>query len=185
MFFAMLAGMPLPLVPIQILWVNLVTDGLPAMALGVDKTEGKMMNHPPRDRKESIFARGLAWKIISRGFLIGITTLAAFWLTLQSEPNNLVKAQTIAFTTLVMAQLIHVFDCRSDISIFSRNPFENKWLIVAVLTSALMLIGVIYIESLQPIFKTVALDVSDWLFLLFFAALPSVTLGFSHFFRRK
>jgi Ca2+-transporting ATPase len=185
MFFAMLAGMPLPLVPIQILWVNLVTDGLPAMALGVDKSEKNVMNQPPRNRKESIFARGLGWKIISRGFLIGITTLAAFWLTLQSDPDNLVKAQTIAFTTLVMAQLIHVFDCRSDRSIFSRSPFENKWLIVAVTISTLMLVGVMYIEALQPIFKTVALDVSEWLFVLSFAALPSVALAFTHVFRKR
>jgi Ca2+-transporting ATPase len=185
MFFAMLAGMPLPLVPIQILWVNLVTDGLPAMALGVDKSEKQVMNQPPRNRKESVFARGLAWKICSRGFLIGITTLAAFWLTLQSDPDNLIKAQTIAFSTLVMAQLIHVFDCRSDTSIFSRNPFENKWLLVAVVISTLMLLGVMYVESLQPIFRTVALSFKEWLFVLFFAALPSVALGFTHIFRKK
>lgn len=185
MFFAMLMGLPLPLVPIQILWVNLVTDGLPAMALGVDKSEGNVMTHPPRDRKESIFARGLGWKIISRGFLIGLTTLAAFWLTLQNNPDDLVRAQTIAFTTLVMAQLIHVFDCRSEKSIFSRNPFENKWLIVAVIISTLMLVGVMYIEALQPIFKTVALSLNEWLFVLFYAALPSVALSIGHLFSRK
>jgi Ca2+-transporting ATPase len=185
MFFAMLAGMPLPLVPIQILWVNLVTDGLPAMALGVDRSEKEVMTQPPRSRKESVFARGLGWKIASRGFLIGITTLAAFWLTLQSDPDNLMKAQTIAFSTLVMAQLIHVFDCRSETSIFSRNPFENKWLIVSVIISTLMLIGVMYIETLQPIFKTVALSITEWLFVLFFAALPSVALGFTHIFRKR
>lgn len=185
MFLAMLAGLPLPLVPIQILWVNLVTDGFPALALGVDRMESKVMKQPPRNRKESIFARGLAWKIVSRGFLIGLATLVAFWLTLEQNPDNLTKAQTIAFATLVMAQLIHVFDCRSEISIFNRNPFENIWLLIAVFVSALMLIGVIYIESLQPIFKTTALDLKDWLFLLFFACLPSVALGFSHLFRRK
>ncbi len=143
------------------------------------------MNQPPRDRKESIFARGLAWKILSRGLLIGLTTLAAFWLTLQNDPENLVKAQTVAFTTLVMAQLIHVFDCRSEKSIFSRNPFENVWLLIAVVTSTLMLLGVMYIEALQPIFKTVALSANEWLFVLFFAALPSVALGFTHFLHKK
>lgn len=184
MFLAMLLALPLPLVPIQILWVNLVTDGLPAMALGVDKIEKDVMRQPPRNRKESIFARGLGWKIISRGFLIGLTTLAAFWLTLQDNPNDLTKAQTVAFSTLVMAQLIHVFDCRSEKSIFSRNPLENKWLILAVATSFLMLVGVIYLEALQPIFKTTALQVQEWLFILFFAMLPSVALSFSHLFRK-
>ncbi|QZT35397.1 calcium-translocating P-type ATPase, SERCA-type [Caldalkalibacillus thermarum TA2.A1] len=184
MFLAMLMAMPLPLVPIQILWVNLVTDGLPAMALGVDRAEGNVMNRPPRDRRESIFAKGLGWKIISRGFLIGLTTLAAFWITLEQQPDDLTKAQTIAFATLVMAQLIHVFDCRSDKSIFSRNPFENKWLLMAVGVSTLMLVGVIHMEVMQPIFKTTALSLVEWLFVLAMAAIPSVILGFSHVFRR-
>ena len=185
MFFAMLLALPLPLVPIQILWVNLVTDGLPAMALGVDRSEGNVMAHPPRRRKESIFSRGLGWKIVSRGFLIGWATLAAFWLTLQNEPDHLVKAQTVAFSTLVMAQLIHVFDCRSEKSIFSRNPFENKWLIAAVVLSVIMLVGVIYIEALQPVFRTVALSTREWLFVLFFAALPSIALSLFHRFGPK
>ena len=75
MFIAMMMGMPLPLVPIQILWVNLVTDGLPAMALGVDQPEKDLMQHRPRSAKENIFARRLGWKVISRGVLIGICTL--------------------------------------------------------------------------------------------------------------
>ena len=143
------------------------------------------MAHPPRRRKESIFSRGLGWKIVSRGFLIGWATLAAFWLTLQNEPDHLVKAQTVAFSTLVMAQLIHVFDCRSEKSIFSRNPFENKWLIAAVVLSVIMLVGVIYIEALQPVFRTVALSTREWLFVLFFAALPSIALSLSHRFGPK
>ncbi len=83
MFLAMMAGLPLPLVPIQILWVNLVTDGLPAMALGVDQAEKDLMQQKPRSAKENIFARRLGWKIISRGILIGVCTLAAFWITLK------------------------------------------------------------------------------------------------------
>nr|WP_307334771.1 calcium-translocating P-type ATPase, SERCA-type [Caldalkalibacillus uzonensis] len=185
MFFAMLMAMPLPLVPIQILWVNLVTDGLPAMALGVDRAEGNVMQRPPRDRRESIFAKGLGWKIISRGFLIGVTTLVAFWYTLEQQPDDLTKAQTIAFATLVMAQLIHVFDCRSEKSIFSRNPLENKWLLLAVGMSTLMLVGVIHIEVMQPIFKTTALSFVEWGFVLAMAAIPSVILGFSHLFRKR
>ncbi|WP_134700956.1 calcium-translocating P-type ATPase, SERCA-type [Ammoniphilus sp. YIM 78166] len=177
MFFAMMAGMPLPLVPIMILWVNLVTDGLPAMALGVDQPERDTMNRPPRSSRESIFARGLGWKILSRGFLIGVSTLAAFWLTLQAHPDDLTKAQTVAFATLVMAQLIHVFDCRSERSVFHRNPFQNMYLVVAVIISVFLLIGVIYLENLQPIFKTTALDAQEWMMLLVFAAIPTVAVG--------
>lgn len=181
MFLAMMMGMPLPLVPIQILWVNLVTDGLPAMALGVDQPEKDLMQQKPRPAKENIFARRLGWKIISRGLLIGLCTLAAFWLTLQQDPDSaagLVKAQTVAFATLVMAQLIHVFDCRSSRSIFHRNPLQNKYLVGAVLSSVALLLAVLYIEGLQPIFKTVPLGVKEWALTLFFAGIPTFLMGF-------
>lgn len=180
MFLAMMAGLPMPLVPIQILWVNLVTDGLPAMALGVDQAEKDLMKQKPRSSKENIFARRLGWKIISRGLLIGLCTLAAFYITLKqggSSPNALIKAQTVAFVTLVMAQLIHVFDCRSSRSIFHRNPLQNVWLVLAVISSLLLMLPVLYIEKLQPIFKTVPLGVIDWVLVLVFAGIPTFLMG--------
>jgi Ca2+-transporting ATPase len=180
MFLAMMAGLPLPLVPIQILWVNLVTDGLPAMALGVDQAEKDLMQQKPRSAKESIFSRRLGWKIISRGILIGVCTLGAFWLTLHDAPGSaaqLMKAQTVAFATLVMAQLIHVFDCRSSRSIFHRNPFQNKYLVLAVLSSLLLMIGVLYIEALQPIFKTVPLNFREWCLVFVAAGIPTFVMG--------
>src|SRR5699024_5859913 len=118
MLFAMLLAMPLPLVPVQILWVNLVTDGLPAMALGLDQSEDDVMRRGPRNPKEGIFARGLGFKIVSRGIVIGLVALVAFMLAYQGNPDSLIYGQTVAFTTLVMSQLIHVFDCRSEHSIF-------------------------------------------------------------------
>ncbi|WP_439647748.1 calcium-transporting P-type ATPase, PMR1-type [Collibacillus ludicampi] len=178
MFIAMLMGLPLPLLPIQILWVNLVTDGLPAIALGVDQAEADIMKRPPRNVKESIFARGLGFKILSRGILIGLATLAVFWYGLQTDPSNLEKAQTMAFATLVMAQLIHVFDCRSvEKGIFSRNLFENMWLVASVLSSTLLLLTVMYVTSLQPIFRTVPLGVVDWLLVLVASAIPTFALA--------
>ncbi|MDQ6420841.1 calcium-translocating P-type ATPase, SERCA-type [Paenibacillus sp. LHD-117] len=180
MFLAMMAGLPLPLVPIQILWVNLVTDGLPAMALGVDQAEKDLMQQKPRPAKENIFARRLGWKIISRGILIGICTLGAFWITLVEEGNDaqgLMTAQTVAFATLVMAQLIHVFDCRSSRSIFHRNPFQNKYLVLAVLSSLLLMVGVLYIEALQPIFKTVPIGLREWCLVFVAAGIPTFVMG--------
>ncbi|MFF3922889.1 calcium-translocating P-type ATPase, SERCA-type [Paenibacillus lactis] len=177
MFFAMMLGLPLPLVPIQILWVNLVTDGLPAMALGVDQPEKDLMEHKPRGAKENIFARRLGWKIISRGVLIGLCTLGAFWITLSGSPDDLVKAQSVAFATLVMAQLIHVFDCRSSRSIFHRNPLQNKALVLAVLSSILLMLGVMYIEVFQPIFKTVPLGLKEWALVLVAAGIPTFLMG--------
>ncbi|RFU68798.1 calcium-translocating P-type ATPase, SERCA-type [Bacillus sp. V59.32b] len=177
MFFAMILALPLPLVPIQILWVNLVTDGLPAMALGLDKPEGDVMKRGPRSPKEGVFARGLGWKIISRGFLIGISTLIAFMVVYKNDPDNLAYAQTIAFTTLVLAQLIHVFDCRSDRSIFSRNPFGNKYLVWAVISSLVLMLPVLYYPPLQAIFHTLPIEPRDWLLVIGMASIPTFLLA--------
>lgn len=174
MLFAVMLALPLPLVPVQILWVNLVTDGLPAMALGMDTSEEDVMKRKPRNPREGIFARGLGYKIISRGILIGLVSLFAFMISYGNNPENLIYAQTMTFTTLVMAQLIHVFDCRSEKSIFSRNPFENKYLLFAVLSSVLLLLVVVYWAPLQPIFHTTALDIVDWLLVLGLSLLPTV-----------
>ncbi|WP_223066463.1 calcium-translocating P-type ATPase, SERCA-type [Paenibacillus caui] len=180
MFFAMIAGLPLPLLPIQILWVNLVTDGLPAMALGVDQPEKDLMEHKPRGAKENIFARRLGWKILSRGLLIGLCTLGSFWVTLNispDEPAQLMKAQSVAFATLVMAQLIHVFDCRSSRSIFHRNILQNKVLVLSVLSSIALLLAVMYIGPLQPVFKTVPLGTREWAITLVAAGIPTFLMG--------
>ncbi|TCP22697.1 Ca2+-transporting ATPase [Scopulibacillus darangshiensis] len=185
MLFAMLIGLPLPLLPIQILWVNLVTDGLPAMALGVDQAEENVMTRGPRMVNEGVFSRGLGWKIISRGFLIGVMTLFAFWLSLQQSPDQLVKAQTVAFSTLVMAQLIHVFDCRSERSVFHRHLLENRYLVGAVLSSVILLLIVIYTPMLQPVFHTVPLTIRDWLLILAMASVPTVCPPGFHFFKKK
>ncbi len=179
MLFAMLLALPLPLVPVQILWVNLVTDGLPAMALGLDKSEGNVMQRAPRNPKEGIFSRGLGFKIISRGFMIGIVTLIAFMLAYQGDPEHLRYGQTVAFTTLVMAQLIHVFDCRSDRSVFARNPFSNLYLVGAVISSVLLLMVVIYYQPLQDVFHTMNLGFRDWIFILALSAIPTVLFGYT------
>ncbi len=185
MLFAMLLALPLPLVPIQILWVNLVTDGLPAMALGMDQPEGDVMKRKPRHPKEGVFARKLGWKVISRGFLIGAATILAFTIVYHRNPENLAYAQTITFATLVLAQLIHVFDCRSETSVFSRNPFQNMYLIGAVLSSILLMLVVIYYPPLQPIFQTVAITPGDWMLVIGMSAIPTFLLAGSLLTRKK
>src|SRR5690625_3431116 len=177
MLVARMMALPLPLVPVQILWVNLVTDGLPAMALGLDKPEENVMKQKPRHPRENIFARGLGYKIISRGIVIGLVTLIGFLIAYQARPHHLVYAQTIAFSTLVLAQLIHVFDCRSEQGIFSRNPFENMYLIFAVLSSLILLLVVIYMESLQPIFHTTPLTFRDWSLIIVLSMIPNIIFG--------
>ncbi|TCW37519.1 Ca2+-transporting ATPase [Laceyella sacchari] len=177
MFLAMLAGLPLPLVPIQILWVNLVTDGLPAMALGIDPAEEDTMVRSPRNSRESVFARGVGWKIVTRGLLIGACSLMAFWVTYLETPDDLVRAQTVAFATLVFAQLIYVFDCRSQGTIFQRTPLDNLPLVLAVLSSAVLLLAVIYYPPLQPVFHTVSLGVREWILVIVTSTLPVILAG--------
>ena len=157
MFLASLFILPNPLTPIQILFVNLATDGLPAIALGVDPPNKDIMRQPPRGKKESIFARGLSEKIMVRGCLIGICTLLAFMLGRYFR-MDLSTCRTIALATLVLSQLFHVFECRSERhSIFEIKIFTNMYLVGAVTISIIMLCSILYIPFLQGVFDTVPL----------------------------
>ncbi|KPU44053.1 calcium-transporting ATPase [Oxobacter pfennigii] len=181
MFLASLIGYSTPLLPIQILWVNLVTDGLPAIALGVDPPDNDIMLRHPRGKDESIFSHGLADKIIIRGVLICLCTITVFLVNLKLS-GSLEKARTMAFATLVMSQLIHVFECRSERhTIFEINFFKNIYLIFAVITSICMLCIAIYIPSLQSVFKTVSLDLGDWIEILFFSGAISLVINLTYY----
>lgn len=171
MFLASLFYLENPLSPIQILFVNLATDGLPAMALGVDPPDIDIMAQKPRGKKEGIFARGLSEKIIIRGMLIGICTLLAFIMgKLYGYPLKLCR--TMALGTLVLSQLFHVFECRSERhSIFEIKIFTNLYLLAAVTVSVSMLISIIYIPWLKNIFNTMSLNISQWLIVLFFSGI--------------
>lgn len=171
MLLTSLMGMPLPMLPIQILWVNLVTDGLPAMALGIEPPEPGIMNRAPRSKNESIFSRGLGWTIFGRGTYIAVISIATFFIAyLWSRGeglDGLVLSRTMAFTTLVFAQLFYVFECRSErFSPFELGFFKNKFLIMAVLTSTIMQITVLYLPVMQDIFKTVPLEPWQWLIII-------------------
>jgi len=177
MFLGTLVGLPLPLLPIQILWVNLVTDGLPAMALGADGMDPEIMRRKPRKPNESVFARGLGRKILIRGTMIGLGTLLVFIIGLWAGAG-LLEARTMAFTTLVFSQLFHVFDCKSEEKgIFEVGIFSNPLLVIAVLISVTMQLSVIYLPVLQAIFKTAALVSWQWIVILIVAGGPSLLIG--------
>ncbi|NLJ99656.1 MAG: calcium-translocating P-type ATPase, SERCA-type [Clostridia bacterium] len=160
---AMIIGLPLPLIPIQILFVNLVTDGLPAMALGLEKGEPDVMERPPRRPDESIFSGGLARKIISKGVFIGLGTLSVFILGLILGEGELDTARTMAFCTLVFFQLFYVFECKSSRGApLITGLFSNPYLIVAVLSSIIAQLAVVYMPFFQTIFKTVPLNSFHW-----------------------
>ncbi len=157
MFLGIVMGMPMVLLPSQILLVNLVTDGLPAIALGVEPCGAENMKRPPRRADESFFAGGLMFRIILRGVLIGLCTLASFTLMLRTG-GSIDAARTGALLTLVMSQLFHVFECKSEKkNIFTVPYFNNPYLILSVLCSVLVIFGAIYLPFLQPVFSTVPL----------------------------
>ena len=163
MFLGILMGLPVVLLPIQILLVNLATDGPPAIALGLEPAEDDVMNRRPRRKNESVFSGGLLTTILFRGCLIGLTTLAVF-ISFFDTYHQVDIARTAAFLTLVLTQLIHVFECKSETkSLFTVNYLNNIPLILAVLFSAAVVFGAIYIAPLQPIFSTVSLSVVDLL----------------------
>ncbi len=159
LFFALLLGLSRPLIPIQILWVNLVTDGIPALALGVDPIEEGIMKRKPSHYGESIFAEGRGRSIVVLGFFMGVLVLVGFSFFGKGEDH----AQTLAFTILVLVQLVHSFNCRSDrISIFKLGFFSNRYLVAAVLSSVVLQLLVVYVPVLQPLFGTVSLKLEDW-----------------------
>jgi len=162
MFIATILGLPLPLLPVQILWVNLVTDGFPAMALGVDPNDHNIMNRQPRNPRESVFSRGLSRKIIARGLQIGISTVLVF-AGVYFLRNDLAEARTMAFCTLVFTQMFHVFDCRSELfSVFEIGLFKNKYLLAATGCSTCMQLLVVYHPFMREVFATVPLTLVDW-----------------------
>lgn len=161
-FSALAAGLQLPLTAIQILWVNLVTDGLPALALGMEKPEKGIMDQPPRKPKESVFAGGLGVAIAWQGLLIGAATLAAFAWALRAG-KGATEAGTIAFATLAFSQLVHSLNARSlRLSVFQLGPASNRPLLLGLAASALLQLAVLLIPALQPWFGVVPLDVADW-----------------------
>lgn len=169
MFLASIFYLPNPLTPIQILFVNLATDGLPAIALGVDPPDKDIMMQQPRQKGESIFARGLWSKIVIRGCLIGICTLLSF-MTGRLYGMDLATCRTLALITLVMSQLLHVFECRSERhSIFEIKVFSNPYLVGAVLVSISMVLAILYIPFLANVFNTIPLSLGQWAIVLFYS----------------
>ncbi len=166
MFVGMLLSFPVVLLPIQILWVNLATDGLPAIALGLDPPDDDVMQHPPRRADEGVFSGGLLFKIVFRGILIAACTLCTFWV-IRISGGSLEAARTGAFMTLVLTQLIHVFECKSEEhSLFKIHIFNNKALILAVLSSLVLLLSAIYIPFLSDIFSTTPLNLNQLVYVL-------------------
>ncbi|HZI52730.1 MAG TPA: cation transporting ATPase C-terminal domain-containing protein, partial [Chitinophagaceae bacterium] len=160
-FLAPLIGLPIPLLPVHILWVNLITDGLPALALAAEPAEKDIMKHPPRKPDESIFAKGLGIHVLWVGFFIGILTIATQWFAIDASGS---RWQTIVFTVLCFAQLWHVLAIRSETrSLFKIGMWSNKFMLIAISLTVLLQLAVIYIPFLNKFFHTQPLTLAEML----------------------
>jgi Ca2+-transporting ATPase len=175
----------LTLAPLMILWVNLVSDGIPALALGVDNEEEGIMDRKPVAGNAGFFADNLAARIVLRGLVLGFTTFFMFDYALD-RGASLEYAQTVAFMTLIFGQIFHVFDARTFSTLYRRNPFSNRYLIMAVAGSALLSVGLIYSSLGSLAFGTEPLELRHLLMVICISALPTLILsGLKEIFRLK
>ena len=169
-FVGLLMGIKSPLLAIQLLWINLVTDSLPAIALGLEKEEENIMNRLPRSPKKSLFADGLWWKIIIEGSMLGMFTLLAF--SIGNKLYSIEVGRTMAFLSLGILELVHSFNIKSEESIFKTGLLENKYLVGAFLLGTLLQVTVVLIRPLATIFEVVSLNGTQWLYTLLISFAP-------------
>lgn len=163
-FTAMIFGWSTPLLPIHLLWVNLITDSLPAIALGLDRPEENVMENPPVSSNKSLFSGGLGYRIAYEGFMIGILALTAFGIGHKYFDNGEIHniSRTMAFAVLSISQLVHAFNMRTDKSIFKIHIFSNKYLCIAFIIGVAMQAAVIMIPFLAAVFDVTALNLQQW-----------------------
>lgn len=172
---SILLNLPVPLIPIQLLWLNLVTDSFPALALGMEKGEPDIMQIPPRKPNESILNRILMKKILFQSIAIAAASLLAFKWGLNNYVGDISKARTITFTTLILAELLRAYSSRSQKhTLFKIGFFTNMNLVYSTLFSFALLVAVLYIPALQPIFNTFSLGLKDWGVVLSYAFIPLI-----------
>lgn len=175
LFFAILLNWPAPLLPIHILWVNLITDSFPALSLGVDPGDKGVMDLPPKNPKESLFAGRVGILLIINGILIGGTTLFAFVFGEYLYPDSLRHAQTMAFVVLSVSQLFYSLAMRNETkSLFQVGIFKNKWLIASIIFGILIQLVIITIPFTANAFKVYSLSLTDWGIVIIISLIPFV-----------
>ena len=173
-FIGLLLGMKSPLLAIQLLWVNLVTDSLPAIALGLELPEKDIMERKPRDPRKSIFADGLFGKIITEGLMIGMFTIIAF--SIGNKYYGLEVGRTMAFISLGMLELIHSFNIKSEETIFTKKLFNNKYLISAFILGAILQVGIVFIPVVADLFKLERLNLVQWGITIIISVMPIIIM---------
>ena len=177
MLLATLFGLPLPLLPVQILWINLVTDGLPALALAVDPADTDLMQRPPRPPQEPFLTRARLLRLFVQGAFIAVITLLAFLYCLYGMDLNLERARTLTFTVMVVAQLFHALNNRSeDRSIFALGLWTNKPLLATVALSALLQAVIVLWSPVQGVFNVTPFDPEHWVLAFGIGILPLIAM---------
>lgn len=169
-FLAIVFGLPSPLAAVQLLWVNLITDSLPAIALGMEPPEKDAMNHPPISPGESLFTKSLIFSIAAEGMLIGALTLFAYCLGLRFLGNE----RTMAFCVLSFSQLFHAFNVRSRFSLTTVGLFSNKTMTISFLLCSLLQLSVVTLPFLQTVFEVSTLTGPQWLVVLSCSVSPII-----------
>jgi Ca2+-transporting ATPase len=185
-FLATLAGLPSPLTAIQLLWLNLITDGAPALALGVEKGDPDIMELPPRPPAEPIINRQMQLGIIVQTMAITTVTLLAYWIGLVTHPEAPEYAATMAFVTLSFSELLRAFTARSEnYPVFKLGIFSNRSMNWAVLSSLILLLAVVYLPFLNNVFDTVPLGVAQWQFVAPFLLVPAIAAELTKWFASR
>ena len=169
-FMGLVLGLKSPLLAIQLLWINLVTDSLPAIAIGLEPPDKEIMNRKPTNSRKGIFADGLWNRIIVEGIMIGMLTLVAF--SLGNKFFSLEVGRTMAFLSMGLLELIHSFNIKSEESIFKIGILENKFLIGSFILGTIIQIGVVLVPTLAQIFQLVPLNQTQWIITIMISLLP-------------
>ncbi len=172
-FAAMLLWQQSPLLPIQLLWINLVTDSLPALALGMEPPEKDIMHRRPRSREESLFSGGVGVQAVWQGAMFAVLTLVAFFLGYKVW-GSLALGETMAFAALALGQLVHAVNIRSTHSLFVAGFFSNRYMVGAFLGSLTLLLGVLLIPGVQSVFSLIPMSGAAWLAVVGLALAPLV-----------
>ncbi len=176
-------GLDTPLLAIQLLWINLITDSLPAIALGLEKEENDIMKRKPIDSKKGLFTDGLWGKIISEGFMIGVLTLVAF--TFGTKLYGINVGRTMAFVALGLIELVHSFNIKTEESIFKTGILENKYLVGSFIVGTLLQIIVAVVPFLARIFSLVPLNNIQWLYVIIISIIPLIVMELQKLFDVK
>lgn len=187
-FLAIILRFPLPLIPLQILLMNLLTDGLPALGLSTEKSDADIMKRLPRDPREKLLSKKIVAMILIFGLIMGAGTLFIFSIYCPAGlcvNNDLKLAQTVAFTTLVVFEMFAVIGSRSLLPFKKLNLFSNKWLLLGVMSSIIIQMLLIYWQPLQSVFGTLPLTLNDWIGILAISSLGFVVMEISKFFISK